>query len=138
MRPGIAYLSLFMTPIFLEIVFDIQSMWFFHVKHSSMSTPRNLVNFTLSSKVSFNVILKSWCVLVDVILWVPIIIKLVLLAFTDNLFALNQLLTFQIFIHYINFAAEVFVRIKNSGIICKQNEVKYIWCIRYIINIEYK
>ena len=87
MRPGIAYFSLFMTPIFLEIVLDIQSMWFFHVKHSSMSTPRNLV------KVSFNVILKSWCVLVDVILGVPKIIKLVLLAFTDNLFALNCRLT---------------------------------------------
>ena len=104
-----------------------------------MSTSRNLVNYTLSSKVSLNVILKSWYVLAGVILGVSKVIKLVLLAFTDNLFALNQFANFfQFFIYYINFATEVFVRIKNSGIICKQSEVKYIWCIRYIINIEYK
>ena len=46
---------------------------------------------------------------------------------------LNQLLI----IYYIYFATEVFVRIKNSG---KHfaNKMKYIWCIGYIINIEYK
>ena len=43
-----------------------------------MSTPRNLVNITLSSKVSFNIEVMV-CVLVDVILGVPNIIKLVLL-----------------------------------------------------------
>ena len=82
-----------MTPIFLDIVFDMQSMWFFHVRHSSMSTPRNFVNFTLSSAVLSSKTFKSSCVLVDVIWGVPIIMEFVWEAFTHNLFALNQLVT---------------------------------------------
>ena len=82
-----------MTPIFRDIVFEIQSMRFFHVRHSSMSTPRNFVNFTLSSPVLSSKTFKSSRVLVDVIWGVPIIMKLALEAFTDNLFALNQLVT---------------------------------------------
>ena len=31
--------------------FDMQSVWFYHVRHSSLSTPRNSVNFTLLSTV---------------------------------------------------------------------------------------
>ena len=82
-----------MTPIFLDIVFEIQSMWFFHLRHSSMSTPRNFVNFTISSAVLSSKMFKFSRALVDVIGDVPIIMKFVLDAFTDNLFALNQLVT---------------------------------------------
>ena len=58
-----------------------------------MSTPRNFVNFALSSAVLSSKTFKSSRILVDVIWGVPIIIKFVLEGFTDNLFALNQLVT---------------------------------------------
>ena len=76
-------LSLFMTPIFLDIVFDMQSMWFFHVRHSFMSTPTNFLNFTLSSTVLSSKTFKSSRVLVDVIWGLAIIMKFVLEAFTE-------------------------------------------------------
>ena len=82
-----------MTPIFLDIVLDMQLMWFFHVKHSSISTPRNFVNFTRSSAVLSSITFKSSRAFVDVIWGVPNIMKFVLLAFIDNLLALNQLFT---------------------------------------------
>ena len=82
-----------MIPIFLDIVFDMQSMWFFHVRHSSMSTPRNFVNFTLSSAVLSSKTFKSSRDSDSVIWGLPIIMKFVLEAFTDHLFTLNQLVT---------------------------------------------
>ena len=64
-------LRLFMTPIFLDIVLEMQLMWFFQVRHSSVSTPRNFVNFTRSSDVLSSVTLKSSRVLVDVMKGAP-------------------------------------------------------------------
>ena len=82
-----------MTPLFLDIDLDMQLMWFVHVKHSSISTPRNFVNFTCSSAVLSSITFKSPRAFVDVIWGVPNIMKFVLLAFIDNLLALNQLFT---------------------------------------------
>ena len=47
--------ELFITPIFLDIVFDIQSMWFFHVKLSSISIPVSCIVF-----VQKEVVLSSY------------------------------------------------------------------------------
>ena len=62
------------------------------------------MNFTLSSTVLSSKTFRSSRVLVDVIWGVPIIMKFVLEAFTDNLFALNQLVTSSnsLFINFVN------------------------------------
>ena len=82
-----------MTPIFLDIVLDMQLMWFFHVRHSSISTPRNFVNFTRSSAVFSSITFSSSRAFIDVMWGVPNIMKFGLLAFIDSLLALNQLFT---------------------------------------------
>ena len=47
MFSGTKCLSFVNIPIFLEIVFEIASMWFFHVRFSSIITPKNFVELTL-------------------------------------------------------------------------------------------
>ena len=51
-RQGIKCFNLFMIPIFLDKIFETQSMWHFQVRFSSIKTPKNLVFFTLSKTVS--------------------------------------------------------------------------------------
>ena len=47
MFSGTKCLSFVNIPIFLEIVFEIASMWFFHVRFSSIITPKHFVEITL-------------------------------------------------------------------------------------------
>lgn len=76
--------------MFLDIVFDKQSICVFQVNGSSINTPQNLVKFTISSESTFEGNLDFSRFLFDVMLDVPSIIKLVLLALTDNLFVLTS------------------------------------------------
>ena len=94
---------LFITPMLHEIVLVILSIWYFQVKFSSIVSPRNLVVFTRDSSVPSKITdvfgtsdlsfesATLW--LYFVICGVPSTIKFVLLALTESLFALNQLLT---------------------------------------------
>ena len=66
-----------MSPIFVDSVFDMQSMWFFQVRFSSINTHKNVMDFTLSSLVSF-IISRFVGAFTGVIWGVPSNIKFVL------------------------------------------------------------
>ena len=100
---GTYCLSLFITPMLHEIVLVILSIWYFHIKFSSIVSPRNFVFFTRSSSVPSkitDVFAISDSSLVSTLFWLHAVIfgvtstiKFVLLAMTKSLFATNQMLT---------------------------------------------
>ena len=89
---GTKCFSLLIIPTFRDIVLDIASIWSFQVKFSSMRKPRNLVLFTRDNSTLSKITLILFSGL-EVWWVVPIIMKFVLLAFTDNLLVLNQFVT---------------------------------------------
>ena len=68
----------------------MQSMLFFHVRHSSMSTPRNVMNFTLLSAVLSSKTFKIFSCFGRCHMSCTHYHEV---CFTDNLFALNQVVT---------------------------------------------
>ena len=68
----------------------------------------------------------------------PISLNFFLVAFTDNLLALNQFVTSYNSLFTTSILLLISLCEYNSGVISKQYEVKYIWCVRDIINAQYK
>ena len=58
MFSGTKCLSFVNIPVFLEIVFEIASIGFLHVRSSSMITPKNFVELTLFKDTPSSLILS--------------------------------------------------------------------------------
>ena len=120
--------------IFFAISFSNVLMWSFHVMHSSIIKPKNLIylfRFISLVPITNSGIFKGILSLVEG-LWKRVLLLLLLLllsllfffAFNYNLLPLNQWLTLTNSVFTIwksVFVWKIFMRIKEVGIICKHN-----------------